>query len=157
MGVGGLAVRRQQTYQQPILRKYLDREDITTEMKQKKEAIEAIWKELQKKRKHSDITDLSVAINDIVNEHLEVDTEGAATTAADSKRFDISGIDFNLLQREFAKSKEKNLILRDIQELLQERIARMLAENPSHVNFYEKYQEKYPSGAVVLQVPTKYY
>ena len=121
--------------------KYLDREDITTEMKQKKDAIEAIWKELQKKRKHSDITDLSVAINDIVNEHLEVDTEGTATTAADSKRFDISGIDFNLLQREFAKSKEKNLILRDIQELLQERIARMLAENPSRVNFYEKYQE----------------
>ena len=119
--------------------KYLDREDITPEMKQQKDAIEAIFKELQQKRKHADITDLSVAINEIVNEHLEVDGEG--TMAAESRRFDISGIDFELLRREFAKSKEKNLVLKDIQDLLQERIAQMLAENPSRINFYEKYQE----------------
>ena len=119
--------------------KYLDREDITPDMKQQKDAIEAIYKELQQKRKHADITDLSVAINQIVNEHLEVDGDGAM--AADSRRFDISGIDFDLLRREFAKSKEKNLVLKDIQELLQERIAQMLAENPSRINFYERYQE----------------
>ena len=121
--------------------KYLDREDMTPEMKPKKDAIEAIWKELQKKRKHSDITDLSVAINDIVNEHLEVDTDSTTTAVAEGRRFDISSIDFQLLQREFAKSREKNLILRDIQELLKERIARMLAANPSRINFYERYQE----------------
>ncbi len=121
--------------------KYLDREDITQEMKPKKDAIEAIWKELQKKRKHSDITHLSVAINDIVNEHLEIDVDKAAAGVSEGRRFDISSIDFQLLQREFAKSREKNLILRDIQELLQERIAQMLAANPSRVNFYERYQE----------------
>ena len=32
-------------------------------------------------------------------------------------------------------------MLKDIQELLQERIALMLAENPSRINFYEKYQQ----------------
>ena len=120
--------------------KYLDREDITTEMKQQKDAIAAIYKELQKKRKHADITDLSVAINEIVNDHLEIE----ATTAAEegpSRRFDISGINFDLLRREFAKSREKNLLLKDIQELLQERIALMLAQNPSRINFYDKYQQ----------------
>ena len=120
--------------------KYLDREDITTEMKRHKDAIEAIYKELQKKRKHADITDLSVAINDIVNGHLQIDADMVAEPDA-NRRFDISGIDFDLLRREFAKSKEKNLILKDIQELLQERIAQMLAQNPSRINFYEKYQE----------------
>ena len=119
--------------------KYLNREDITAEMKQPKDAIEAIFKELQKKRKHADITDLSVTINEIVNEHLEVDT--SQMIAAEPRRFDISGINFDLLRREFAKSKEKNLVLKDIQELLQERIAQMLATNPSRVNFYERYQE----------------
>ena len=118
--------------------KYLDREDITTEMKQQKDAIEAIYKELQKKRKHADITDLSVAINEIVNDHLEID---ATMVADDNRRFDISGINFDLLRREFAKSREKNLLLKDIQELLQERIALMLAQNPSRINFYEKYQQ----------------
>ena len=130
------------TYALTLLKlwKYLDREDITPEMRQQKDAIEAIFKELQKKRKHADITDLSVAINEIVNEHLNP----VATTAADdgpSRRFDISGINFELLQREFAKSREKNLIMKDLQDVLQERLAQMMAANPSRINFYEKYQQ----------------
>ena len=118
--------------------KYLDREDITLERKQAKDAIEAIYKELQKKRKHADITDLSVAINNIIDEHLEIDS---SLVAESGRRFDISRIDFDLLQREFAKAKQKNLLLKDIQELLQERLAEMLALNPSRINFYERYQE----------------
>ena len=130
------------TYATTLLKlwKYLDREDITLDLKQQKDAIEAIYKELQKKRKLADITNLSVAINKIVNEHLQID----ATIVAEpdvSRQFDISGINFDILRREFAKSKEKNLILKDIQELLQERIAQMLSQNPARVNFYEKYQE----------------
>ena len=130
------------TYATTLLKlwKYLDREDITPELKQQKDAIEAIYQELQKKRKHADITDLSVAINEIVNEHLQIDTTIVAEPGV-SRRFDISGINFDILRREFAKSKEKNLILKDIQELLQERIAQMLSQNPVRVNFYEKYQE----------------
>ncbi len=118
--------------------KYLDRDDITPERKQAKDAIEAIYKELQKKRKHADITDLSVAINNIIDEHLEIDS---SVVAESGRRFDISRIDFDLLQREFAKAKQKNLLLKDIQELLQERLAEMLAQNPSRINFYERYQE----------------
>ncbi len=118
--------------------KYLDRDDITPERKQAKDAIEAIYKELQKKRKHADITDLSVAINEIIDEHLEIDS---LVVAESGRRFDISRIDFDLLQREFAKAKQKNLLLKDIQELLQERLAEMLALNPSRINFYERYQE----------------
>lgn len=33
------------------------------------------------------------------------------------------------------------MIMKDIQELLQERIVQMMAANPSRINFYEKYQE----------------
>ena len=130
------------TYATTLLKlwKYLDREDIILEMKQQKDAIEAIYKELQKKRKHADITDLSVAINDIVNEHLQIDDTKVAEPG-ESRRFDISGINFDILRREFTKSKRKNLILKDIQELLQERIAQMLSQNPARINFYEKYQE----------------
>lgn len=121
--------------------KFLDRDDITQEMKQSKDALEAIYKELQKKRKHADITNLSVAINAIVDEHLELDADNIVAESGSNRRFDISKIDFDLLRREFAKKKEKNLIMKDIQELLQERIAQMMAANPSRINFYEKYQE----------------
>ena len=130
------------TYATTLLKlwKYLDREDITTEMKRQKDAIEAIYKELQKKRKHADITDLSVAISRIVNEHMQMGATMVAESEA-SRRFDISSINFDLLRQEFARSREKNLILKDIQDLLQERIAQMMAQNPARINFYEKYQE----------------
>ena len=109
-------------------------------MRKKKDALEAIYKELQKKRKHADITDLSVAINNIVNEYLEVD-ERQGMVADSGRRFDISGINFDILRREFAKREDKNLVLRDIQDLIHERLERLLAENPSRINFYERYQE----------------
>lgn len=120
--------------------KYLDRDDITTEMKRHKDAIQAIYKQLQKKRKDADITDLSVAINAIVNDHLEVEPSMVAEPMV-GRRFDISGINFDLLRQEFAKSNEKNLILKDLLELLQERLDKMLSANPSRINFYERYQK----------------
>lgn len=117
--------------------RYLNREDITTELKQPKDAIEAIYKELQKERKRADITNISVAINQIINEHININhVEEESNT-----QFDMSGINFDILRQEFAKRKHKNLLLKDIEELIQERIARMIAENPSRINFYEKYQE----------------
>ena len=121
--------------------KFLTRDEVTLEMKQQKDAIEAIYKELQRKRKHADITDLSVTINEIINEHLDINPRNIASDDDSSRRFDISRIDFDLLRREFAKKREKNLIMKNIQDLLQERIAQMLAINPSRINFYEKYQE----------------
>lgn len=121
--------------------KFLDREDVSYETKQQKDALEAIYKELQKKRKHADITNLSVAINAIVDEHLELEPDNIVADSSSNRRFDISKIDFDLLRREFAKRREKNLIMKDIQDLLQERIAQMMAVNPSRINFYEKYQE----------------
>ncbi len=120
--------------------KYLDRDDITIEMKRHKDAIQAIYKQLQKKRKDADITDLSVAINAIVNDHLEMEPSMVAEPMV-GRRFDISGINFDLLRQEFAKSNEKNLILKDLLELLQERLDKMLSANPSRINFYERYQK----------------
>lgn len=121
--------------------KYLNREDYTPEMKQRKDAIEAIYKELQKKRKTADITELSVTINQIVNEHLDIDeTETLAAETEPQRIFDISRINFDVLRNEFARKKEKNLILKDIQDIVDERIARMLSSNPSRINFYERYQ-----------------
>ncbi|MFQ9022503.1 MAG: hypothetical protein ACLR6J_17235 [Parabacteroides merdae] len=88
--------------------KFLDRDDITQEMKQSKDALEAIYKELQKKRKHADITNLSVAINAIVDEHLELDADGIVAESASNRRFDISKIDFLIYSRR-GLQKEKRI------------------------------------------------
>ena len=120
--------------------KYLDREDITEEMRNQHDALVAIYHKLQQQRAQADITELSVTINQIVNEYLDVpESLGEETTYG--KRFDISKIDFDLLSREFAKAKHRNLLLKDLQELVQKRIAQMMVVNDSRVNFFERYQD----------------
>lgn len=119
--------------------KYLDYEDYTEDMKARRDAMEAIYKELQKKRKHTDITDLSIEINKIVNRHLEVE-DTLAAEGGNMKIFDISKIDFDLLRREFDRTRQKHLMIRDIMEAVRLRMEQMLADNPSRINFYERYK-----------------
>lgn len=59
---------------------------------------------------------------------------------AEPHRFDISAIDFDLLRREFAKVRKKNLVMKDLEDLIQEKLARLLFNNPIRINYYERYQ-----------------
>ena len=56
------------------------------------------------------------------------------------RRFDISAIDFDLLRREFAKVKKKNLVMHDLEEVIRQKLDRMLFTNPDRINYYERYQ-----------------
>ena len=128
------------TYVSELIRllKYCDRNDIDETARKYKDAIVAIYDELQKRRKHSDNTDLMVQINAIVNDYIEV--AAAENDFAKNKRFDISKIDFDILRHEFAKAKKKNLILKDLEGLIQERLEAMIESNPIRINYYERYQ-----------------
>lgn len=122
------------------LMKYLDRNDVNVQTRKEYDAIAEIYAFLQRKRRHIDNTDLMVQINSIIGDYVRIEDQPGAA-GSEAKRFDISAIDFDLLRREFAKAKRKNLILKDLEELIQERIAKMLFNNPDRVNYYERYQE----------------
>ena len=128
-----------QTYASELVRvmKYLQRDDLTEEQIQYRDAIVAIYKELQLKRKHADSTDLMVEINRIISENLTLDP--VADTGS-SKQFDISKIDFDLLRSEFAKAAHKKLIIKDLSDLVEERIKQMLLRNPGRMDYYDRYQ-----------------
>ena len=130
------------TYASELIRlmKYTDRDDITGTTRKEYEAIAAIYSELQKKRRHVDTTDLMVEINSIISEYVEInDTQ--SDSGRDTRRFDISEIDFDLLRREFAKVKKKNLVMKDLEELIQLKLDRMVFGNPDRINYYERYQQ----------------
>ena len=120
------------------LLKYLDREDIDADTRAQADAILAIHREMQKKRKHIDTTDLMVEINNIINENVEVESLPISDR---STQFDISQIDFDLLAAEFARVKRKNLLLKDLSDLVQDRISSMMAVNPTRVDYYKRYME----------------
>lgn len=140
-----------QTYATELIRlmKYINREDVAGDIRKQYEAITAIYGELQKKRRNSSNVDLMVEINKIINEYVEIDNNYGSTNSmfrettavCESKRFDISQIDFDLLRREFVRAKKKNLIMKDLQEIIQQKLDRLLFTNPNRINYYERYKE----------------
>ncbi len=79
-----------------------------------------------------------VEINSIISEYIQI--EQAAEGITPSRQFDISKIDFDLLRREFARAKKRNLILKDLQDLICERLDMMLLNNPDRIEYHERYQ-----------------
>lgn len=130
------------TYASEIKRlmKYIDRDNITDDTRKEYEAIAAIYAELQKKRKHVNTTDLMVQMNAIISSYIEIQ-HTSMTIREEPRRFDISAIDFDLLRREFAKVKKKNLALKDLEELIRMKLDKMLFANPERINYYERYQQ----------------
>ena len=120
--------------------KYTDRNDITAQMRKQYEAIAAIYTELQKKRKHTNTTDLMIEIHKIINEHIKIADEPTLDSEA-ARRFDISAIDFELLRSEFAKVKTKNLAIKDLEEIIKQKLDSMLFNNPNRIDYYERYQQ----------------
>lgn len=130
------------TYASELIRlmKYTDRYDVSGSTRKEYDAIAAIYSELQKKRRHVDTTDLMIEINSIISEYVRID-DNDTTAESDSRRFDISAIDFDLLRREFAKVKKKNLVMKDLEELIQLKLDRLLFNNPDRIDYYERYQQ----------------
>lgn len=121
------------------LMKYTDRDDINAHTRKQYEAIAAIYAELQKKRKHINTTDLMIEINGIISEYVEIQ-QTLNVVRESPRRFDISAIDFDLLRREFAKVRKKNLVLKDLEEVIQQKLDNMILSNPNRINYYERYQ-----------------
>lgn len=126
--------------------KYVEKQELSDGDRAKKNAISAVYDQMQEKRKHSDNTDLMIQLHDIVSEYINVLApadrirEDGVSHLAESRRFDISHIDFDRLQQEFARAKNKNLLMKDLQSLIDERLDNMMNRNPSRINYYERYQ-----------------
>lgn len=119
--------------------KYVEREEVADMHRAYKNAISAVYDQMQEKRKHADTTDLMVEVNRIVSDYIAVKTSD--TELVETKRFDISKIDFDRLRQEFERAKNKNLLLKDLKDLVEDRLADMMKCNPTRINYYERYQK----------------
>ena len=119
--------------------KYTDRSDITGDSRKEYEAIAAVYSEIQKKRKRTDTTDLMIEINNIINQYVIVN--GNPNISESNRQFDISKINFELLIREFAKVKHKNLVMKDLEEVILLKLNQMVFGNPNRIDYYERYQQ----------------
>jgi type I restriction enzyme, R subunit len=102
--------------------------------------IEAIYKKLTERRDTADVTALLKELHRIVNEAIRAQTPVAAEP--DSRFYDLSTIDLGKLRDEFAsKVRRKATVLQDIREMVEAKLAQMMARNPLRMDYYKKYQE----------------
>lgn len=102
--------------------------------------IEAIYKKLEERRDTADVTDLLKELHRIVNEAIRASAPG--DDQKDSKFFDLSQIDLEKLRDEFAKKcKRKATALQDVRQIVEDKLAQMLARNPQRMDYYKKYSD----------------
>ena len=102
--------------------------------------LEAIYKKLSERRDTADVTELLKELHRIVNEAVR--TQAPGDDQAEGLTFDLSRIDMERLRDEFAKKvRHKATALRDIREIVEEKLAQMLARNPSRMDYQQKYEE----------------
>ena len=101
--------------------------------------IETIYKKLQDRRDTADVTEVLKELHRIVNEAIR--TAAPGEDHATGLTVDLSQIDFAKLRDEFArKVHHKHTALQDIREVVERKLAQMLALNPLRMDYYKKYQ-----------------
>ena len=115
------------------------------------------------------MTDLLKQLHQIVN--TAILTAGVGNDQAEGLTFDLSTLDLDRLSEEFAKkATRKATAIQDIRELVEKKLAEMLARNPLRMDYQIKYEEivaaynekiggsivwgsasKYPVGDIVQQ------
>jgi type I restriction enzyme, R subunit len=116
---------------EPVVFQYAERHD----------NIEAIYKKLQERRDTADVTDLLKELHRIVNEAIRAQPapEGSDEPA---RQYDLSQVDLEKLRNEFAKKvRRKASTLQDVRQIVEDRLAQMLQQNPQRMDYYRKYTE----------------
>lgn len=102
--------------------------------------IEAIYKKLTELRDTADVTELLKELHRIVNEAIR--THAPGDDQAEGLSFDLSKIDLEKLRDEFSKKiRHKATVVQDIRDIVEQKLAEMLARNASRMNYQLKYEE----------------
>ena len=102
--------------------------------------IEAIYKKLTERRDTADVSALLKELHRIVNEAIATQKPGDDQAAGLS--FDLSRIDMDKLRDEFAKkARRKATAVQDIREIVEAKLAEMLARNPTRMDYQQKYED----------------
>lgn len=102
--------------------------------------IEAIYKKLTERRDTADVTELLKELHRIVNEAIRIEAVGG--DQREGLIFDLSKIDLERLRDEFAKKvTRKATTLQDIRDIVEQKLAQMLARNPMRMDYQRKYED----------------
>lgn len=101
-------------------------------------ALNIVYKSLQKDRDQADISDIIRQLHEVVDEAIAV-TPGK--TKEPDKPYDISKIDFNRLRAEFEHAKTKHTAVQSLKSVIEKKLEQLIQRNPLRTDFQEHYEK----------------
>jgi len=109
------------------------------EYRQQYDAINIIYKSLQKDRDQADIADIIRDLHEVVDKAIQ--TYNTDTTTEDFTPYDISKIDFDRLRKEFERTPSKNTTVQNLKYAIEQRLHRMIQQNPLRTDFQQHFEQ----------------
>lgn len=103
-----------------------------------RDAIDIVYKSLQQDREQADITQIIRQLHTVVDEVIQPSEVLSGVT---DSIYDISQINFERLRREFERSPRRNTTVQNLKEVVENRLQRLLRENPLRTDFQQHYEQ----------------
>ena len=133
--------RKFQILAREVFRKYkaLQPDKVLNQYAPRKNAIDVIYTAIEDKVESADVAEIMKKIQDVVDESIE--NLVAEPTHDTGKIIDLSGLNFELLEKYFLKSENKNTVVQSLKDKIEKQLKQMVEKNPLRVDYYQRFQE----------------
>ncbi len=104
-----------------------------------KNAIDVIYTAIEDNIESADVSEIMKQIQNVVDESIENMVQ--EPTHDFGKTIDLSGLNFELLEQHFLKTKNKNATVQSLKDKIEKQLKQMVERNPLRVDYYKRYQE----------------
>lgn len=133
--------RKFQILAREVFKKYkaLQPDKVLNQYAPRRNAIDVIYTAIEDNIESADVADIMKKIQGVIDESIEnVVTE---PTYDSGIVIDLSGLNFELLEKHFLKTKNKNSVVQSLKDKVEKQLKQMVERNPLRVDFYQRYQE----------------
>ena len=106
--------------------------------RQERDAINIVYKSLQRDREQADISDIIRQLHQVVDEAIVTQANQVCEPAAP---YDISKIDFDRLRQEFERTRAKRTTVQNLKQAIEQRLKKLLERNPLRTDFQKHYED----------------
>lgn len=105
----------------------------------RKDALSAIYSAIENNVQSADVADIMLRVQAVIDESIE--NKVAEGNPEMGNSIDLSGLNFELLEKYFLKVQHKNTAVQSLKETVEKKLRAMVEKNPLRVDFYQRYQE----------------
>ncbi len=133
--------RKFQILAREVFKKYkaLQPDKILNQFAPRKNAIDVIYTAIEDNIESADVAAIMRKIQNVVDESIE--NMIAEPALNEEKIIDLSGLNFDILQQLFLKTKNQNSVVQSLKDRIEKQLKMMVERNPLTVDYYKRYHE----------------